>query len=205
MIDVDGAMNSIDQVFTVEEQFRFSLAVQLLQRYGEEQVTVEWEAVDGNRTDIGVRTEDSIVPIELKYLTAKSRVRDHRFDQSFQIGGNHDANRSHYDNINDIKRLENVVAENGGYGYFILLSNIPNYWSEPSRNALHDEFRIYEGRTLEGELDWKDYRPWMESRNRDQPIDLDGKYQIEWSDFSYRDDIEVSGSPNFRYLAVQVD
>jgi len=101
MIDVDGAMSSIDQVFTVEEQFRFSLAVQLLQRYGEEQVTVEWEAVDGNRTDIGVRTEDSIVPIELKYLTATSRVRDRRFDQSFQIGGNNDANRSHYDNIKD--------------------------------------------------------------------------------------------------------
>jgi len=53
--------------------------------------------------------------------------------------------------------------------------------------------------------DWKEYRPWMESRNRDQPIELDGQYQIEWTDFSYRDDIEVSGSPDFRYLVVQVD
>lgn len=205
MIDVEGAMSRLNRVYAVEEQFRFSLAVQFLQKYGEEQVTVEWEAVDGNRTDIGVRKGDVTVPIELKYLTAKSQVRDSRFGQSFEIGGNHDSNRAHYDNIKDIKRLEKVVSQHGGYGYFILLSNIQNYWKEPSRSALHDEFRIYEGKTIEGKLDWQDYRPWMESRDRDQPIALDGKYQIEWTDFTYRDDIEVSGSSHFRYLVIQVD
>lgn len=205
MIDVEGEMSSLNQLYTVEEQFRFALAVQFLQEYGEEQVTVEWEALDGNRTDIGVRTEDIIVPIELKYLTAKSQVRDNRFGESFEIGGNHDSNRAHYDNVKDIKRVENIVAEQGGSGYFILLSNIPNYWTEPSQNALHDEFRIYEGKTLEGRLDWKDYRSWMKNRNRDQPIELDGTYQIKWSDFTYHDEIEVSGSSRFRYLVIEIN
>ena len=205
MIDVEGAISRLNQVYTVEEQFRFSLAVQFLREYGEDQITVEWKAVDGDRIDIAVRIEDVIVPFELKYLTAKSQVQDGRFDQSFEIGGNHDSNRAHYDNINDIRRLEKAASEQGGCGYFILLSNISNYWEEPNQSALHDEFRIYEGKTIEGKLDWKDNRSWMEDRNRDQPIELDGEYQMRWTDFTYRDDYEVSGSPRFRYLVVQVD
>lgn len=38
-----------------------------------------------------------------------------------------------------------------------------------------------------------------------QPIELEGRYQMEWSAYSYRDDVTVLENPEFRHLVVRVD
>lgn len=205
MVDVEWAMENLDRIPQSEDQFQFDIAAELGDLYGNERIRVEWQPETGNNTDIGVRRNEVTVPIELKFIRSEASIHDKRFGESYRLASNHDTNRSHYNIVKDIKRVEKVVSDQGGYGYFILLTNLPSYWSGTSQTALHDEFRVHEGRTLEGTLRWTEHRSWMKQGGRDQPIELAGEYEMDWEDFSYRNDLEVEGSPDFRYLPLRVE
>jgi hypothetical protein len=207
MVDIEWAMKQLDQIYHSEDHFKLSLAAELAQMYGDERVRLEWNPAIQAQVDIGIRREGVTIPVELKYKTSAATVEDDVFDESFELASQGAQSDAHYRIFRDIERIENIVSKQGRYGYFVLLTNDSNYWSEPSQSAeaLHDAFRIHEGRTVEGTLEWRDIRGWIEDNGMAEPIELGGRYQMEWSDYSYRDEITVQENPEFRHLVVRVD
>lgn len=207
MVDIEWAMHQLDQVYHSEDHFKLALAAELAQMYGSERVRLEWNPATQAQVDIGVRREGVTVPIELKYKTKRAPVEDGMFEERFELTSQGAQSGAHYDVLQDVRRIERIVADQGRYGYVVLLTNDRNYWSPPmgSTEALHDAFRIHEGRTVEGTLEWRDIRGWIESSGRAAPIELSGRYRMEWSDYNYRDDVQVSKNPEFRHLVIRVD
>ncbi|WP_435345795.1 hypothetical protein [Haloarchaeobius sp. HRN-SO-5] len=205
MVDVEWGMKQLDLVYHSEDHLKLSLAAELAQMYGDEHVRLEWKPEPGIHVDIGVRREGVTIPIELKYKTDRATVEDGVFGETFELTrqGAHD--RSHYRLFRDVRRIENIVEEQGKYGYVVLLTNDSNYWTEPAGKALYDDFRVHEGEIRQGTLEWTDTRDWMVKEGVDSPLELDGEYRMEWSDCTYRDDVEVSKNPGFRYLVLRVD
>lgn len=206
MVDVEWAMKQLGQVYHSEDHLKLSLAAELAQMYGNERIRLEWNPETQAQVDIGVRREGITVPIELKYKTKQATVEDETFGETFNLASQGAQSDAHYQIFRDVKRIEEIVAEQGRYGYFVLLTNDPNYWSPPtsSSEALHDAFRIHEGRTVEGTLEWRDMRDWIRDNGMAKPIQLNGRYRMEWSNYNYREDIELSGNRTFRNLILRV-
>jgi len=206
MVDVEWALSQLGQVFHSEDHLKLALGAELAQMYGNERVRLEWNPEPGVRVDIGVRRGDVTIPIELKYKTKQATVKDAVFEETFELKtqGAHD--RAHYRFLRDINRVEQIVANQGRYGYAFLLTNDSNYWTSPAGQALYDEFRVHEGREFgEGELNWREQRDWMSKSGEEAPINLVGQYVAEWTDYEYREDISVSSNSEFRSLVLRVD
>ena len=205
MVDVEWGMKQLDQIYHSEDHLKMSLAAELSQMYGDQRVRIEWKPEPGIHIDIGVRREEVTVPIELKYKTDSATVEDGAFGETFELSrqGAHD--RAHYRLFEDVKRIEEFVADRGRYGYVVLLTNDSNYWTAPNGSALYDEFRVHEGEARSGTLSWPEIKNWMKTGGHEEAIELSGEYTMEWNDFTYRDDIEVSRNPEFRYLVFRVD
>lgn len=106
-----------------------------------------------------------------------------------------------------MRRIEEIVAEQGRYGYFVLLTNDSSYWTSPTHttDSLHDAFRIHEGRTVEGMLEWQEVRDWIRNNGMAEPIELEGRYQMEWTDYDYSESLDVSDNAEFRALTLRAD
>lgn len=205
MVDVEWGLKQLEQVYHSEDHLKMALAAELSQMYGDERVRLEWRPSTGVHVDIGVRREEVTIPIELKYKTDSAKIQDEAFGETYELSrqGAHD--RAHYRLFKDVERIEQIVADQGRYGYVVLLTNDSNYWTEPTGSALYDEFRVHEGVIRSGKLEWPEIREWMKTGGHDEPIELSGEYTMEWTDFSYGGDIEVSGNPKFRYLVFRID
>jgi hypothetical protein len=206
MVDVDWALKQIGSIYHSERHFQLSLGAELSRMYGEERVRMEWEPIDGKRVDIGVRREDVTIPIELKYKTESATVDDQGFDETFSLSRQGARDQAHYRFLQDVQRIEEIVAEQGRYGYAILLTNDSNYWHHSGYEALHDEMRVHEGAELSGSLHWTDETDsdWVKKEKWRDSIEFEGQYRAEWSDYDYRDDISVSDNHEFRYLTFRV-
>lgn len=206
MVDVDWALKQIGSIYHSERHFQLSLGAELGRMYDEKRVRMEWEPLDGKRVDIGVRRKDITIPIELKYKTESATVEDRGFGETFQLSRQGARDQAHYRFLQDIQRIEEIVAEQGRYGYAILLTNDANYWRHSGQEALHDEMRVHEGVELKGSVHWSGETDsdWVEKEKWRHPIDLEGQYTAEWSDYDYRDDISVSNKSEFRYLVFRI-
>ena len=86
-------------------------------------------------------------------------------------------------------------------GAMVLLTNVANVWEPPAnrRRVLYEDFRIHNGRRLEGVMRWGD---WGASGGRpmgsDGPVSLTGAYDLAWRDYS------AIGAQRLRYLLVEV-
>jgi hypothetical protein len=206
MVDVEWGMKQLDQVYQSEDHMKLSLAAELAQMYGPERVRLEWNPESGIRVDIGLRREGVTIPIELKYKTNEAVVEDDLFDESFELKSHGAHPGNHYWILEDVSRIEEVVEEQGRYGYVVLLTNDSNYWTEPSTGETsYDEFRLHEGREVGGTLDWVgEPSDWMKRKNIDDPLHLRDEYHIEWSDYEYREDIALSNNERFRFLVIRI-
>jgi len=141
------------------------------------------------------------VAFELKYLlrTLSATVEDEVFDLPFQSA--QDTRR--YDFAKDVGRLEVLLADGfADDGFSIALTNDPSYWKGGNPETVADAaFRLGEGRTLAGVLDWAAHTGAGTKKGRERPLDLVGKYQLRWRDFSQ---VEGGRYGAFRYLVVQV-
>lgn len=206
MVDVDWALKQISSIYHSERHFQLSLGAELGRMYDEQRVRLEWEPIAGNRVDIGVRREDVTIPIELKYKTDSATVEDAGFGETFELSRQGARDQAHYRFLQDVPRIEEIVAEQGRYGYAILLTNDTNYWRHSGQSALHDEMRSHQGAELSGSIHWSGGTDsdWVDKEKWKDPIELEGEYKAEWSDYDYRDDISVTGNPDFRYLVLRI-
>lgn len=203
-IDIEYSLWRLEGIFHKEDQFQLEFAL-ILNKLLEDQgaggtVKLEWTTEHAGDVDLAIRTEDRVIPVELKYKTKGADVHDTRYNEKYHIARHGDYDQGMYSFIEDISNLESLSEEFDTHGYAIFLTNDPNYW-EKKEGAVYDPLRIYEGRVLEGELDWTEERSWNQGRDS---IHLNHQYELNWLDYSYRPDIVVDGAQEFKALAVRV-
>jgi len=141
------------------------------------------------------------VAIELKYKTAllSCEIRGRIFALKNQCAddcGMHDF-------IKDVSRIERVVeAGLADKGFAIFLTNHNGYWQPQSRPAptTFDQFRLHEGRVLEGTMCWSGTPSNGTVKGREKPLVLTNSYPLTWIDHV---NLNVKKG-RFRYLMIEV-
>jgi hypothetical protein len=191
MIEIGEVLSALAQqrpIFHSEADFQHACAWEIHQRLPAALIRLELPVQVGQQflhIDIWVAYQDAVLAIELKYKTRGLSVQVgsewYRLkDQSAQDIGR-------YDFLKDIQRLEQVtIAYQTVIGYAILLTNDSAYWTTPaSHNTVDAGFRLHNGRVLEGVLPWGVNASEGTMKNREQPLGLQGKYHLQWSDYSH--------------------
>ena len=191
-------------VFHSEADFQHALAWEIHQQLPAASIRLELPLSIGGRTlhlDIWAATEEAVFAIELKYKTRNLEVQ--RGEEKFRLRNQSAQDIGRYDFIKDIWRLEQIVeGRENAVGYAVLLTNESTYWAGESRRPTIDsDFRLYEGRILEGTLQWGEEASAGTKRGRENPLPLRGRYPLNWQEYSRIDDRRHGA---FRYLVVEV-
>ena len=206
MLDIDDLMAQLSKkrkVFHSEADFQHAFAWQIHEDVPECEIRLEFNPVPdkGRRMYLDIWIQIEKVAIELKYYTRRldTTLSSERFLLLNQ--GAQDIRR--YDYLKDIQRLESEVTEKRTrQGFAVLLTNDPSYWKPPQpRETVDADFRIHEGRKIEGELAWSPSASEGTTRGRETPIRLKASYYMHYQDYA-----NLSGEKygEFRYLAVPV-
>ena len=186
-------------IFHSEADFQFALAWQIREMMPDSQIRLEFP-YKSMRLDIWIRDQETA--IELKYKT--QRIESKHGDEEFTLREQAAQDLGCYDFLKDIERIETMKSSGlAKHGFAIMLTNDLSYCHRPKTSrrpkANPTDFRIYEGRTVTGSLEWQD--PTASSvKGRRVPINLSGSYNLRWRDYS-----EMLGAGrygHFRYLAV---
>lgn len=191
-------------VFHSEADFQHALAWELHQFDPTASVRLEKRVSTlGSRVhlDLLFQSGSGELAIELKYKTRAIEL-DHAgekfnlLNQSAQDIGRHDF-------IKDIGRLEDYVhANSAAVGYAIFLTNDRTYWSKTQKkDSIDSEFRLHEGRQIQGSVTWGERAAAGTMYRREEPIVLRGRYETAWRDFS---SLGNGRGEQFRYLAIRV-
>jgi len=203
-IDVAGLMTALASrrpIFHSEADFQHALAWDLHTRLPELGIRLELPIeVSGKvlHLDLWLSGPGHSVAIELKYKTRGLSVKldEERFslkDQSAQDLGR-------YDFLKDVRRIEEIAQSRPGLeGWAILLTNDSSYWKRSSDSSTVDSaFRLHNGRSIAGTLEWGSNAAPGTIRSREDPITLAGTYQVLWHDYSAASSASYGA---FRYLA----
>jgi hypothetical protein len=200
VLDLADLMSSLATrrpVFHSEADFQFAFAQTVTAADPTIQVRLEArQAVErAEYVDLVCYTAPHRTLIEFKYATTGWTGTDpHGEHFTVRNHAAYDLARRYY--IHDIHRLEQFTAEQPGTtGVAIMLTNEPGLRAPPKRPGARDtNFRLHEGRTLTGHLQWGT----GDTPRHDQT--LAGTYPLQWNDYS-----TVEGPKGqFRWLAVPV-
>jgi hypothetical protein len=200
---IEAAMTSLGArrpIFHSEADFQLALAWELQALHADAQLRLEKRVAVKPRVqlDILMTLAGRSHGLELKYLRSKFDVNVD--GELFSLAaGAPDVDR--YDALKDIVRLERLVSESVvDAGCAVLLTNVAGMWSPgmSGRPTAYDAFRLHEGRTVSGSLDWGPTAGPGTKTGRVDPIALDGTYELRWRPFS------TVGAATFRYLLVPV-
>ena len=199
-----GKIAAERQLFHSEADFQHAFAWEVHKQLSNAVIRLEYRFPAEKRVlhlDCWLEKGAKKLAVELKYKTCLLDALVGK--EKYQLANHsaHDCGR--YDFIKDIQRLEKVVAtDNSIIGYAILLTNDSAYWLR-SKNAdtVDSQFRLHEGRILNGILKWGKMASKGTMRSRETPIQLLGKYPLQWRDFS---ELENKKTGKFRYLSIVV-
>jgi len=206
MLDLPSFLDHLGKtrpVFHSEADFQHALAWSIQTHRPMARVRLETRPERGIHLDLLVEEGGRRCAIELKYATRKLDlvVDGERFDLPSR--GAHDITR--YDFCKDVWRVEKMMRD--GYadsGWAVLLTDDGGYWRPGTKaDPIDRAFRVYEGRTVTGDLAWDDRAGAGTTRNRADPLQLTGSHVCRWRDYST---IRRSSGPavTFRYLALSV-
>lgn len=187
-------------IFHSEADFQHELAWEIRSFHPEARIRLEVPSgIEGiGTTDIVIRLEQCTIGIELKYMT--KRLEHCHGDENYTLRNHGAQDIRSYDCIKDIQRIEKFRRKIGSSGFLVILTNDASYWRQGSgreTNAMH--FRLYDGRTVEGELAWGPRTGIGTNRGRQETIILQGSYKLDWQNYS---DFEVP-SGQFRFLCIE--
>jgi hypothetical protein len=85
-----------------------------------------------------------------------------------------------------VERLEKIVSTHKNTtGYAIILTNDSGYWNTPKSNDTVDaDFRIFDGKTIHGTLQWAKHASTGTTSGRTTPLRISGTYEMNWQDYS---------------------
>ncbi len=207
--EVIAALAKQRPIFHSEADFQHALAWQVHERLPSAKVRLERPVkLSGMKkrihVDVWVEKDGEAVAVELKYKTAPLQTQVE--DEEFVLLNKGAQDLGRYDFIKDIRRVEDIVAERAprASGYAVLLTNDPSYWAQPRSSLTVDaEFRLQEGRSLHGTLDWGPSASAGTKRGREQRLPLTGTYPLRWEDYSLLEAGALRGK--FRCLVVEVE
>ncbi|WP_426449647.1 hypothetical protein ACP26L_32005 [Paenibacillus sp. S-38] len=153
-----------------------------------------------HKVDIWAEKDDQKLAIEVRYKTALLQTIHHGKDVNLKNQAAQDISR--YDYLKDVEKLESVISSRSeARGYAILITNDHTYWQKSNRSSSVDEqFRIDEGRTIHGQLQWRNASGGT-THNREDLINIRGVYDAGWQPFIATE----SGKNNtFKLLVLEV-
>lgn len=150
--------------------------------------------------DVVGQTGREWIGVELKHWTRHLELERDGEDFSSTYQSAQDLGR--YDFWRDVARLERLTSDGKlQCGFVVALTNDPSYW-KPGRSHTNDEdFRLHEGRTVQGTLMWGRAAVAGTIRSREVPITLRGRYTAEWTGYSCIPDRPFG---TFRYLLASI-
>jgi hypothetical protein len=199
MHELLNALSTRRPVFHSEADFQHALAWEIQLASKSASIRLEQQiATHGSRVhlDLLVRDQSRHIAVELKYKTKKATIACG--EEPFQLRNQSAQDVGRYDFLKDITRIERYVATHpGSEGYVVLLTNDQSYWQESKKaNAVDTAFRIHEGRKVSGELAWGSGASEGTMRSRENAIQINGSYCLNWRDFS------VVEQQLFRYVLI---
>lgn len=183
-------MSKVRPVFHSEADFQHALAWELHNKNLNSNLRLEYNPAisDGNiYLDVWVSHPNGYrTVIELKYITKKISLQIN--DEIYNLKNHGAPDLARYDFIKDIVRIETVCTtlENTN-GFAIILSNESALWKQPvlREKVPNDiEYRIHNGRVLEGELKWGQKTGQGTMKGRESSLNLLGTYKLNWHHYS---------------------
>jgi hypothetical protein len=207
-LDIQTIITSLSQkrpVFHNEADFQHALAWEIREYYPGSKIRLETKVHGANTKvylDILVHYEGRKYAIELKYKTRTFNCVVVGEEFSLNNQGAHDIGR--YDVLKDLQRLEQMVAAGAADdGILIFLTNDASYYSNlgEEKQTADRDFRLHEGRSIHGQLSWGEQTGYGTMKGREEPIYLQGKYEMRWASYSHVGD---TSRGEFRYLILTV-
>ena len=188
-------------VFHSEADFQHALAWQLHLSKPDADIRLEKQvSTAGPRVhlDILVQSTDGQIAIELKYKTRSAKL--YHANEEFLLRNQSAQDIGRYDFLKDIQRLEKYIEEHQqAEGFAILLTNDQTYRTESKKkDSVDSEFRVHQGRVLQGSATWGGNASPGTKFKREAPIKLRGKYEVIWSKYGS----SVAG--DFHYVLLHV-
>ena len=213
-LDIHGLMTELSKhrpIFHSEADFQHALAWQIHMDSPNSKVRLEYPYMLGKAKGskgaakpmyLDIWLPDRKIAIELKYRTRKPNPnRDYldHLEERFHLKNQGAQDIARYDFLNDVQRLEHTAKSNVA-GYAVLLTNEHLYWKEPKSDETVDAaFHIHQNQKLRGRLDWGNRASDGTKRNRENTINLDDSYTMDWHEYSNIEGTEVKYG-KFRYL-----
>jgi hypothetical protein len=153
--------------------------------------------------DMIVIFKNKIYPIEVKYKTKKIDVNEN--NEIYHLKNQAAQDLGRYDYLKDIQRIEslpkiinNFVCEKG---FTIILTNDNSYWKK-KQNGIDEQFHLDDGVIKTGSLKCADHASKGSTKGRTDPIELNGKYKINWNEYSV-----INDPPDgvFKYCLNEID
>lgn len=199
-----GSLAARRAVFHSEADFQHSLAWLIQETWPDSEIRLEMPVATTERRiylDIYWRRTRDVTAIELKYTTKAAALAFH--GEAYELRGHFAQGLRRYNFLRDIQRLEAFQSAQPNVGGIALfLTNDPGYWTPALKpGSIDAAFRLEEGRTVAGLLNWARAASARSMKGREEPIRLLGEYRLTWRDYS-----SVADSRNgaFRYLLAEV-
>ena len=192
LLEVINRLSSLRPVFQNETDFKFALAWEIQKKFPDWSVRFEYKPPNLKRrifVDLWIEGDETYA-IELKYKTQKwvGNVKG----ESFNLLPVRAQDLGRYDFLKDVERLESIVSTHDNVkGYAIILTNDWTYWNLSTQHGnqnvpggLGDEFRIHDGKIINGELTWHMEAGAGTLQRREKTITINGKYKLKWKNYS---------------------
>ena len=184
--DALQALSATRPVFHSEADLQLAFAWQVQLMDTAMGVRLETRPAPGMHLDLLFARPDlgSSSAVELKFLSRSwTGVVD---GERYELKGHGAQDNRSYDVVKDIWRVEQFVASGiVNDGAVLVLTNDGAYWRSPKENDTADAaaFRTGEGVVLSGRRNWVRDRAGT-GTERARPIDLLGRYELHWADYS---------------------
>ncbi len=189
------------KLFVSEADFQLELAWLIKHEYPDSIVRLEYCPQFNTDMHIDILTilAEQWIPIELKY---KTKTYSKVVDGEYYNLKNHSAKDVNcYAYLKDIQRIESVKKNVSFFkeGYTVFLTNDLTYTKKPSSERVnYYEFSIHQKAIKHGKMDWGEKTSeGTKGRNYKYPIVLDGKYEMNWNDYSK---IDSTDAGTFKFL-----
>ena len=193
IIQIIVALSKVRRLFWSEDDFKFAFATQIRLKFGnaaEIRLEKRYKGENGKNsyTDIVVRMGGRNFPIELKYKTAEGTYADLN-NEAVGLMTHSAVDLGCYAYLKDINRLEYLAKTDPDFerGFVIILTNEPLYYMDTGRSSVYDAFKIYDGKTVSGMLDWdrsnydiEKLPSWLKSH---PAFELTGSYDMNWHNY----------------------
>lgn len=174
-------------VFHSEADLQHHLAWTIRELDPDVRIRLETRPLPGLRMTMDIlllhRRTGERVGVELKYPTRGFVTT--LAGESFTLLDHSARDISRYDICKDVRRLEQFVDAGAIHkGLAITVTNDQGFWSQPTSEANDVDFRVHEGRVLQGTLRWHEKAGAGTRHGRDADIELRGSYPALWRPFS---------------------